>query len=352
MRFKFDISKFFLSRFLPSLILTIAMAGTSFKADGRATVKASLDSSYIMMGKKTPLRLQIIDTNEQPGVVAVMRDSLPPEVEIEETHSAITSTPLGNGRYEFKTQYVVQSFDSGSYRLPPVVYVSGNDTAYSNQVTLKVVPIDVSELADINPEADVVDIESRWFDWIPDFLTDNWLWILLGLIVVGGGVCAYLILSKKVKVTILPQKKIEPPYDVAMKKLTELKTEQLWQKGQEKDFYTRLTDILREYLDRRFNINAMEMTSSQIVKALNNNEETRMSKSLMSQVLEIADFVKFAKVKPLREDNERSFDAAIKFVEDTKPAPAAVEDNDADGAGNNGTPDATGTRTEKPDADK
>ena len=67
----------------------------------------------------------------------------------------------------------------------------------------------------------------------------------------------------------------------------------------------------------------MEMTSGQILHALEINSETRMSRPAMNQILEMADFVKFAKVRPLPDDNVKVFNAAIKFVEATKPLPPA-----------------------------
>lgn len=104
-----------------------------------------------------------------------------------------------------------------------------------------------------------------------------------------------------------------------MQQLSELKEAKLCEKGQEKEFYTRLTDILRVYIDTRFGINAMEMTSSQIIEALNSNEISKEPNKYMKQILETADFVKFAKVRPLPEDNTKSFNWATQFVVDTKP---------------------------------
>ena len=91
------------------------------------------------------------------------------------------------------------------------------------------------------------------------------------------------------------------------------------------EFYTRLTEILRTYLDKRFGINAMEMTSSQIMQHVERHDLTRPSSALMKQILEMADFVKFAKVRPLPDDNVKSFNMATRFVEDTKPAPEPAE---------------------------
>ena len=97
-----------------------------------------------------------------------------------------------------------------------------------------------------------------------------------------------------------------PPYEKAIQATNMLKEEKLWQGGQDKQYYTRLTDILREYLDGRFSINAMEMTSTEILDALRRNNETRVVERHMKEILNVADFVKFAKMRPLADDNEAS----------------------------------------------
>lgn len=141
-------------------------------------------------------------------------------------------------------------------------------------------------------------------------------------------------MTKKVAVNILPQKKRLPPDQIAFNRLNALKDAQLWEKGQEKEYYTRLIDILRDYLQERFGINAMEMTSSQILKALSSNEETRLPHKYMQKVVEIADYVKFAKVRPMPDDNVRSFQNAMQFVEETRPVAAPEEEDPTADNGN------------------
>ena len=70
----------------------------------------------------------------------------------------------------------------------------------------------------------------------------------------------------------------------------------------------------------------MEMTSRQILGALKNNKETRDKRDYIRQILNMADFVKFAKVRPLPDDNIASFENALKFVEETKPLPPADDE--------------------------
>lgn len=307
------------------LLIAVSLAQNAHAA-GRSPIKASLDSLQLTMGQQTIARVDIVKGADAPSELLVDKNAFPAQVEIIDWLEGDT-TDIGNGLVEIKRGLLIQSFDSGVYTIPPFLLVSGPDTIRSNSLSLKVNPVDVTALTDIHPIADVSEFDSKWYDWLPDWITDYWVYILLGLLIIAGGVCAYLIMSKKVNVTILPQKKRLPPDQIAFNRLNALKEAQLWEKGQEKEYYTRLIDILRDYLQERFGINAMEMTSSQILKALRANEETRLSHSRMERVVEIADFVKFAKVRPLPDDNVRAFSDAMQFVEETRPAPETTEES-------------------------
>jgi len=130
--------------------------------------------------------------------------------------------------------------------------------------------------------------------------------------------------------TIIRKKPEPTPYEVAMRDLRELKTKNLWEQGMEKEYFTRLTDILRTYLDRRFGINAMEMTSREIINRLYDSD-VKDKRDYVRQILNVADFVKFAKVRPLPADNIAAYDNAVRFVEETKPEPQPDSDGVNDG---------------------
>lgn len=310
------------------LLIAVSLAQNTHAAS-RSQIKASLDSLQLTMGQQTIARVDIVKSADATSELLVDKNAFPGQVEIIDWLEGDT-TDIGNGLVEIKRGLLIQSFDSGVYTIPPFLLVSGPDTIRSNSLSLKVNPVDVTALTDIHPIADVAEFDSKWYDWLPDWITDYWVYILLGVLIVAGGVCAYLIMSKKVNVTILPQKKRLPPDQIAFNRLNALKEAQLWEKGQEKEYYTRLIDILRDYLQERFGINAMEMTSSQILKALRANKETHLSHSRMERVVEIADFVKFAKVRPLPDDNVRAFSDSMQFVEETRPAPETSEDSASD----------------------
>lgn len=87
----------------------------------------------------------------------------------------------------------------------------------------------------------------------------------------------------------------------------------------EKEYFTDLTDILRSYLYERFGINAMEMTTRQIMDKIYESD-LKDKKDYVKQILNVADFVKFAKVRPLPADSIAAYENAKKFVEETIPA--------------------------------
>jgi len=121
----------------------------------------------------------------------------------------------------------------------------------------------------------------------------------------------------------------DPPHVAAIKQLEKLHTQKLWQSGKSKQYYTGLTDILREYLAGRYNFQAMEMTSAEIIARIRElSVEERASKRLGS-LLEVADFVKFAKYEPDAVQNEDAYQDAYYFVEETKQLPPELQSQQA-----------------------
>lgn len=287
-------------------------------------VKAALDSNVVLMGKMTELRLTVEESKAvkghftlfeklpEAGFVGVCGDS----VELR-MPSKIDTADLGANR-KIVFSVPVQAFDSGAYMLPQFVYVAGPDSSFSNQVALKVLPVNVSAEDPIADYAGTADPEDpSIFDWVPDWVIDYWWLILIILLCIAAFI--YALRTYKKQGYLIPKKPEPTPYEEAMSSLMALKEKKLWEQGLEKEYYTDLTDILRRYLYRRFGINAAEMTSRQILGALGKNPETKDKRVYFRAILNMADFVKFAKVRPLPDDNIASYDNAVRFVQETKP---------------------------------
>lgn len=313
----------YISKFVPTIIAAIAMP-IAVNAAGNVTLNASIDSTTVVQGSKAKLRLEVLK-NTPDGMLVDAPEKGADYFGIEISDLKIDTIDHGNGRLELAYDYTIQAFDPGTVTLPPFRYAIGNDTAVSEVVTLKVIEVDLDTLTDINPMASVVSVPTKWYDIIPDW----WLWIFIGVAAAGVIACCILLFRRKKGMLAKPVK-VTPPYDLAVMRLNDLQAKKLPQSGRDKEYYTELTEILRQYLEGRFGINAMEMTSTQIIDTLRHNKETKPGSDLMKQILEIADFVKFAKVRPLPDDNIKAFNSAVKFVEDSKPLPPAEDENNGE----------------------
>lgn len=299
------------------------------------TVTASLDSASIMMGRIDTLRLIVDrDAGEQGvfplfnkigsgGYVTLLNDTV-------ELGMPRMDTIKNEGRRITERLVVqVQVFDSGSYLFPPFVYLTATDSVGSNQVELTVRPVKVADDEAISDYKDITDPSDRSFwDWMPDWLYELWwLWIL-----VLAAIAAAIWFGRKYRRTgkfiTLPERTAPKPWTIALERLDSLKSKNLWENGMEKEYFTELTDILRDYLYARFGINAMEMTSRQIMQTLADQKDVKEKRGYVRKILHIADFVKFAKVRPLPADNVEAFENAVNFVKETEEKELPIEDSE------------------------
>ena len=300
-------------------VLPVFMATVS--AQNNIVVRAQMDSADIMIGDQTTVRLEVSQDKDKFVRLPIIQDTLVTGVEVLKVSKPDT-IDLKNNRIQINNEVLVTSFDSGLYYLPPFKYVIEDDTFETQALSLKVVPVPVDTT---HAEFDIKGVDAPPFvlmDYIPSWV----IYLLVALIVIAAGIYAYWRWGRRKKgEETIDEKMLVPPYDRAIQALHELKDSKLWQQGQEKAYYTTLTEILREYIDERFHINAMEMTSSQIIETLHRNEETKAVNRQLRDILEMADFVKFAKMRPLPDDNEQVMRYAETFVEETKPEEKAPE---------------------------
>ena len=215
-----------------------------------------------------------------------------------------------------KQDVLITSFDSSLYLLPPLKVIDGVDTIYSNQVALKVstLPVNVE-----NPE-EFFDIKQVWK---PPFVLADYYPIIIGILLVLllAALAWYIWKRMRERKSLIPFKKEEPklpPHEQAIKELDEIKQQKLWQQGRSKEYYTLITETLRRYMVDRFGINAMEMTSDEILALIKQTTEAQSVYDNLRQILSLADFVKFAKMNPLPDENDLSLMNAYLFVNQTK----------------------------------
>lgn len=325
------------TKYLSAFIAAMSLALTSPAA---VTVTASLDSARIIMGRVDTLRLIVNREKNVQGIFPLFRNVakdgyatlLGDTVELRSPR--IDTLKQDDSRITERLVVPVQVFDSGFYRLPPFVYLTANDSVESNTIELTVYPVSVGENESISDFKDITDPSDKSFwDWMPDWLYDLWwLWLI---VIFGIGLIIWLSTKyhRTGKFITLPEKPQPKPWTVALQRLDRLKEKNLWENGMEKEYFTELTDILREYLYARFGINAMEMTSRQIMQTLASQSDVKDKRAYVRKILDVSDFVKFAKVRPLPADNVEAFDNAVSFVRETE-----WHESDTEGGGSTPPP--------------
>ncbi|GHV10364.1 hypothetical protein FACS1894162_4060 [Bacteroidia bacterium] len=276
-----------------------------------------MDTAQILIGEQTRLHLEIAADKTAKLQLPLIPDTLMRGVEVVEI-SKIDTTDIGNNRIQIKYDYQITSFDENLYQLPPFQVVSGKDTFYSNSLALKVstIPVDTihsEQFYDIKP---VMKPQFVWMDYLPIVLYVWAFWLLVGLIV-------YLWHRWKNHQPLIPFKKEEkiilPPHVEAIQALDVIKSKKLWQQGKEKEYYSEVSDVVRNYIDRRFGVNAMEMTSGETLLAVRSISDVDFVFDNLKQMLFVSDMVKFAKYHPMPEENELSIGNAYLFVNSTTP---------------------------------
>lgn len=299
-----------------SFIGLLFLLGGNAVAQQRPLIDVSIDSAAILIGEQTVLHLTVTADQDRPVQVIIPNDTLMAGVELLNLSKA-DSTQIENNRLVIKQDLLITSFDSALYLLPPLKVIDGVDTVYSNQVALKVSTLPVNAE---NPE-EYFDIKQVWK---PPFVWADYLPILLGILLVLllAAVTWYGWKRWKEQKSLIPFKKEGPklpPHEQAIKELDAIREQKLWQQGLNKAYYTQITETLRRYIDGRFGINAMEMTSGEILDLIRQNDEAKPLYENLRQILSLADFVKFAKMNPLPDENDLSLANAYRFVEQTKP---------------------------------
>lgn len=298
------------------LLLTLAASLSGERALAQRTlIDVSVDSAAILIGEQTVLHLTVTADKDRPVQIVIPNDTLMQGVEVLNL-SKPDSSIIENDRLLIKQDILVTSFDSSLYLLPPLKVIDGTDTVYSNQVALKVSTIPVN--AD-KPE-EFYDIKEVWK---PPFVWADYYPIIYGILLALFLICviAYIIKRIRNRKSLIPFKKEEPklpPHEQAIKELDEIKQQKLWQQGRSKEYYTLITETLRKYIVDRFGMNAMEMTSGEILDVLCKESEAKPVYENLKQILQLSDFVKFAKMHPLPDENDLSLTNAYLFVNQTK----------------------------------
>lgn len=278
------------------------------------TVEAKIDSLQMVVGEQTQVHVTVNCEANQKVQFPHLRDTLTKEVEIVDV-SPVNTKKMDNNRMEQTLVYTITSFDENVYLLPPFKVKVNNKEYQSKSLALKIVTIKVDTA---HPDKffgpkDVMNPPFAWADWALLF----WLSILF---VPLAGIIVYLLVRYKDQKPIIRQIFVKPklpPHQEAMKEIESIKAEGVRLQEDPKAYYTKLTDVLRNYIRERYGFNAREMTSREIIDHLLRIKDDKAMTELRI-LFETSDLVKFARYNTLINENDKNLVSAIDFINQTK----------------------------------
>jgi hypothetical protein len=282
------------------------------------SVKSELSADSMMIGDQVLFTLKVDAADYVDFMLPGLRDTLSREIEV--LFPVSSDTMLTGGRKFVSQSYMITGFEAGLQMIPsqPVIYWAGEiaDTAQSMPLMIRVFEPQVDTTQQIKPIKPPINTPLTFRELLP--------WLGLGTAVWFLGTLIYALVwmyrQRRKDPDIFVLKPQEPAHVIAFRDLDRLKGDKLWERGEVKQFYTRLTDITRNYIERQYGIPAMERTTEEILQAFRKtNTEDNLLDEMLSGLLELADLVKFAKEDPLPVDNQTHLNNAYLFVQKTYP---------------------------------
>jgi len=312
-------------RLVIGMLVCWSVGTTSVVAQMRVT--ATLDSTRMLIGDQMNLKLEArYPTGESISNVDLTVLEEAENIEVITTQAGWDTITVA-GETTVRRNIVFTVFESGSFFIPSIPF-SYPKNGTTNTIATKELIINVDDVVPEPTQEAAVDTvalapikpiyaEPMTFEDVAPLLLTL---LLIGLI---GGLI-YFFYRRAQNKKLPPKKKvivIEPAHIIAQRKLQELKAKELWQRGAIKDYQSQLTFIVREYLENRYGISALESTTYEILGDLKPIRLSDEWKGKLREMLELADLVKFAKASPPESTHEKLMSYAIDFIEKTKLIP-------------------------------
>jgi predicted secreted protein len=314
------------------VLLVVFLSGSLSNLKAQVTVKASIDSTHILIGDQLRLLLEIDKPKDLDVEFPRVPDTFSSGIEVVNRSKVDTIKLDSKVREKLIQSLYITSFDSGIHQIPSFFFKLKNGKMLDSAATLALA-FEVHTMK-VDASKGPVDIKAPYS--APVTLKEVIPYIL-GTILIAAiifFIFYYMKWKKKnVPLFIRPEKPADPAHVIALRELDRIKTQKLWQHEKLKQYYSEVADTIRIYIEKRFDVPAMEFTSAETIGTFTQNKNMVDDSSLdqLQHILSLADLVKFAKYTPLPDDNNLTLTNAYFFVNQTKKEEVKVpEKTDAE----------------------
>lgn len=289
-------------------------------------VSASVDSTSYLIGDWIHVVVSAETAPHLQALGPVPGDTLGP-FEVLRMQSRDSSESGGRKHRSWVVR--LTTFDTGAVSIPSLAihFLNTTDssvqTAFTNPIPLSIGTVDLGDdpqLKDVKPP---LDAPWRFEDLVP------YLLFLVLLALAAGGYLLYRRFRKNRDQEPVPAESAVPAHERALMALKALEAMRLWQQGRVKEYYSKVSEIVRRFFEDRFGVPALEMTSDEIVQSLKMVPEAGGVLKEVDRFLLTSDLVKFAKYEPSMAENEAELQMAYGIVRALIPRPLVVEDGRA-----------------------
>lgn len=304
-------------------IFLLLILSITFAKSQDVRVDAVLDSSKIRIGEQVKLDIYLnYNANQKDFKVEwpSIGDTLTEKIEVISVSSIDTMIPDKNNPSNIiqHQQLLISAYDSGYFAIPGFKFMLNNDTnnvLFTQTLLLEVhtVPTDTSatKLKDIKP---IFNEPFNW-KWFKNYI----YWGIAAIVLIIAVILITVYFTKKSNNKVIePEKPKIPAHITALASLEKIKETQEWKVGNTKEYYSSISETIRQYIEERFAVNALESTTDEIMTAFRTQVVDPTSKEKLQQLLQLSDLVKFAKMTPIEVEHAFTLQNAFDFVNGTK----------------------------------
>lgn len=302
------------------MVLAILLALCTGLRAQNTIVGADLDTTRIRIGEQVQLRLQI---SYAPGSVSKIQwptvgDTLNAHLEVVSDTGVDTVKNAASGLDQQVRTLTITSFDTGFWAVPPFRFLVNDQPLETAAQLLEVRSMELDSAMVVR---DIKDIHTLPFS-VGYWLKEHSKWVAIGLGALALIAAVFYFVKKRVRNKV--PKAIEAPerplVERILSALDKLEKERVWQQGDHKGYQSRVTDLLRGYIEERYQVPAMESTTEELMNELRVSPLNTDQRGQLENMLRAADMVKFAKALPSPQENEQMMVGATRFVRDTAPS--------------------------------
>ncbi len=293
------------------LLLICAPRLAGAQADAQATLSG--DPLRLTVGDQSRVFLSV---QHDPKLSRVAWPAVPDSFGKLEVVEKSKIDTIRTGRFtQYRQRLMVTGFDSGEFIIPPfqvsVTPVGGAPYQLTTgQLNIVVQTLDVDTTKPFKPIKGILAVPESWLDYI---------WYLVGAALLLAVILFFILRRKRQPETAPPPPPSVPLHVRTLKALDALEQQGLWQRGEVKEYYVQLTDILRGYIEARFGVPALERTTDELTAASRQHAELCRHTDALYLILSTADMAKFARAQPMPDEHIAALRATREFVTATIP---------------------------------